>query len=139
MPTKSLTADHKNRMAQGRRQTKIVERYLQQIERSTSKKKSVSPAEIADSMAQVALGLESASGIERLELLQRREDLQRLALEAEPEDDGELENQFIAVAKSYGERKKISYSTWREFGVPKDVLEQAGIPRTRRAQKVTED
>ncbi len=70
--------------------------------------------------------------MKRLVLLQEREDLQRAALELDARDDRALEAQFVAVAKNYGERRGISYSTWREFGVTKPVLEAAGIPRTRR-------
>jgi hypothetical protein len=44
----------------------------------------------------------------------------------------ELAAGFVTHAKSYSERKGISYTTWRQFGVPADLLRQAGIPETRR-------
>jgi hypothetical protein len=34
---------------------------------------------------------------------------------------------FIAAAKSYGERKGISPSAWRALGVPADVLRKGDI------------
>lgn len=37
---------------------------------------------------------------------------------------------FIAVAKHYGTRRGITYTAWRELGVPAPVLAQAGITRT---------
>ncbi len=37
----------------------------------------------------------------------------------------------MKVAKSYGERKGITYATWRGAGVSPAVLRAAGIPRTR--------
>ena len=42
-------------------------------------------------------------------------------------DIGELEAGFVAVAKSYSERKGLTYSAWREAGVDARVLKQAGI------------
>jgi len=35
------------------------------------------------------------------------------------------------VAKSYGDRKGISYGTWRTAGVSAAVLQKAGIARSR--------
>ena len=63
--------------------------------------------------------------------------MQRQALEAQPDNYGAIEEQFITVARSYSDRKGISYSTWREFGVSKNVLQTAGIPRTRRPNNPT--
>ena len=40
-----------------------------------------------------------------------------------------VEEGFVKAAKSYSERKGISYSTWREVGVSADVLKRAGISR----------
>ena len=40
-------------------------------------------------------------------------------------------SRFVKVAKSYGERKGISYSTWRAAGVERRGLQRAGIARTR--------
>jgi hypothetical protein len=42
-----------------------------------------------------------------------------------------LEEGFIEAAKSYGERKGITYAAWRAAGVDANVLRKAGIPRTR--------
>jgi len=40
-----------------------------------------------------------------------------------------FESGFVGVARDYGERKGIAYSTWREAGVSADVLKKAGIGR----------
>ena len=45
-------------------------------------------------------------------------------------DIGELEAGFVAVAKSYSERKGLTYAAWREAGVDARVLKQAGITRS---------
>ena len=47
-------------------------------------------------------------------------------------DLDELEAGFVEHARSYSERKGISYSAWRETGVPAAALKKAGISRTRR-------
>jgi hypothetical protein len=35
----------------------------------------------------------------------------------------------VKSAKGYSDRKGITYGTWREFGVPAEVLRKAGIGR----------
>lgn len=132
MAPKTLSNSQKAAMAEGRREARIVETYLTSLERKQVQRARRSAAQINDELERIAASLESATAIERLALLQEREDLQREALEAAPEDDSELEAQYIAIARAYGERKGISYSTWREIGVPKEILKAAGIPRTRR-------
>ncbi len=45
----------------------------------------------------------------------------------------ELEKDFVKVAKGYGDRRGIEYSTWRAMGIEASVLKAAGIARTRRS------
>ncbi|WP_419932290.1 hypothetical protein [Candidatus Poriferisodalis sp.] len=68
--------------------------------------------------------------MKRLEAMQavRGNDAQLEALQAEP-DMSSAEAGFVAHAASYGARKGIQCATWREFGVPADVLVKAGITR----------
>lgn len=42
----------------------------------------------------------------------------------------DLEDAFIEVAKGYGDRKGISYATWRDVGVSAATLKRAGVSRT---------
>ena len=67
----------------------------------------------------------------RLSLLQERRDLEveLASMQAGAPDLGNLEKEFSKVAKSYSQKKKISYGAWREFGVPPEVLKKAGITR----------
>ena len=46
-------------------------------------------------------------------------------------DVTELEKDFVKVAKAYGARKGIEYTSWRAAGVSAGVLQEAGISRTR--------
>ena len=41
----------------------------------------------------------------------------------------QLEAEFVKFAKSYSERKAISYAAWREVGVSAATLKAAGIGR----------
>ena len=41
-----------------------------------------------------------------------------------------LEAGFVKIAKSYSNRKGISYTAWRAVGVQPNVLKKAGIPRS---------
>ena len=132
MAPKTLSNAQKAAMAEGRREARIVESYLNSLERKQVQRGKRSATEIESELDRITAELDAASTIERLALLQEREDLQREALEIVPEDDSELESQFIAIARAYGDRKGISYSTWREIGVPKEILKSAGVARTRR-------
>ena len=68
--------------------------------------------------------------IKRLELMQdRRDNDAQLAALAEEPDMTAVEAGFITHAATYGNRKGIAYATWREFGVPAELLGRAGITR----------
>jgi hypothetical protein len=137
MSSRTMSDDQKASMAEGRRQSRVVKTYLRFLEGTQGRKKQRNLDEIDGDLVRVDEQLESAHGVDRLTLLQEREDLQRQALEAQPDNYGAIEEQFITVARSYSDRKGISYSTWREFGVSKNVLQAAGIPRTRRPNNPT--
>ena len=137
MSSRTMSDEQKASMAEGRRQARVVQTYLRFLEESQGRKKQRNADEIDADLVRVDEQLESAHGVDRLTLLQEREDLQRQALEAQPDNYGAIEEQFITVARSYSDRKRISYSTWREFGVSKTVLQTAGIPRTRRPNNPT--
>ena len=46
-------------------------------------------------------------------------------------DLDKLRRSFVKNAKAYGAAKGIEHATWREIGVPTDVLRDAGITRGR--------
>jgi protein-disulfide isomerase-like protein with CxxC motif len=129
----TMTAEHKAKLAAGRNESRAVARYLEALEAHRPKQGRKRTSEsVAKQLAATEAGLKTATGIERLELLQRQRDLraesERLA---EGVDLSALEAEFVKVARSYGERKGITYGTWRDFGVAADVLKRAGIQRTR--------
>jgi len=129
----TMTAEHKAKLAAGRNESRAVARYLEALEAHRPKQGRKRTTEsVAKQLAQTETELKSATGIVRLELLQRQRDLK---VEAERLSEGvdlsALEAEFVKVARSYGERKGITYGTWRDFGVAADVLKRAGIARTR--------
>ncbi len=131
MPPRTLTPEHKQAMAAGRKEGQAVKAYLDALDEHRPKRGRRRTADsIAQRLAKIDKELAEASSLKRLQLLQERRDL-----EAEREKAGQtvdlsaLEVGFARVAKAYGERKGIAYATWRELGVPADVLKSAGITR----------
>jgi len=128
---RELSPEHKAAMADGRRQSRIVSKYLEALEAHKPKR---GRRRTKESMRNKLAGIESqiadASPIKRLELVQERIDLEKaLANIDEGFDITELERDFVSVASAYGQSKGISYSAWREIGVAPPVLQQAGITR----------
>lgn len=118
-------------MAEGRAQSRSIAPYLEALEAHKPKRGRKRTTESIDKrLAAIDRELEDANQIkrlslvqERLDLLEERENLQRDVDLSKYEDD------FVENAKSYGERKGISYQAWRELGVPAAVLKRAGITR----------
>ena len=133
MAQRTMSEDHKAAIAAGRIEAAAVRDYLDALETRRPKPgRRVSPealtARRADIDAQLAAG--TMKPIKRLELMQDRRGIDaRLAdLQTEP-DMTAVEAGFITHAATYGTRKGIVYATWREFGVPAELLGRAGITR----------
>lgn len=132
-----LSKEHKKALARGRRQAKAVRDYLEALEADRSAGTPGRPsdpdavrAKIADYQQRIH---DEDDSLKRVELIQKRLDSEDHLeqLETTPDLAGQLER-FVQVAKEYSERKGITYTAWREMGVPASVLKSAGIPRTRR-------
>ncbi len=68
----------------------------------------------------------------KLELTKRRMDLEkRINGLEDPADPAAAEADFVKVAKGYAERKGITYSAFRDMGVPAATLAKTGVRRTR--------
>jgi hypothetical protein len=133
-PKKSTMTDaHKLALAKGREEGRIVRRYLEGIEAAKPRRgRKRTPDSINKRLQAIDERLPEVDPLTRLHLVQEKQQLER---ELDAGDDGvdisALEKDFIKVAKSYGERKGITYSAWRAVGVSVPVLQQAKIPRTR--------
>ncbi len=132
--TKSgMTDEHKAALAEGRNQGRAVRRYLEALELNKPRRGRKRTSEsVQRDLARTEDELTSADPLRRLELVQRRIDLQaELAGMDNNVDMSGLESEFVSVAKPYAERKGISYEAWREAGVSAATLKAAGISRAR--------
>lgn len=129
----AMSDAHKEALAQGRRESRAVKAYLEAL----GSKRPGRPVTV-DSVKKKLAGIEEklsaeSDPLKRLDLVQAKLDaedqLEDLSIDIDVES---LEREFVDIAKSYSERKGISYSAWREVGVSAPVLKEAGIPRTRR-------
>lgn len=130
--TKSpMSQEHKNALAVGREQGRAVRRYLEALEAHRPKRgRKRTPDSIKRRLGDIETKLETADPLGRLQLVQERMNLEmELATKSEAVDIAALEEEFVAAAKEYGERKGISYGAWREAGVDAAVLKRAEIRR----------
>jgi hypothetical protein len=133
MATKrAMTQEHKDALAEGRRQGRAVRDYLEALEQHRPKRgRKRTPDSIRKQLDRINTELESADPMKKLQLIQDRMDLTAELESSENKPDlGALEDDFVAAAKPYSERKRISYAAWRELGVEASVLKRAGIART---------
>ena len=133
--TKSaMTKEHKDALAQGRREGAAVRKYLEAIAATRGKRgRKRTPASVERRITAINTELDSTDALDALLLRQERKDLEAELKRLQSNlDIKKLEKDFVSAAKAYGERKGIDYSTWREAGVQPAVLTKAGIKRTRR-------
>lgn len=130
--TSAMTNEHKAALAEGRTQGRAVRSYLEALDAHKPKRgRKRTSDSVAKRLEQVEAELRSADPLKRLQLIQERLDL---VTELEQMDDGnnlgELEEEFVKVAKGYAARKGISYAAFRELGVAASTLKRAGIARS---------
>lgn len=129
----AMSEEHKAALAQGRREGRAVKQYLKLV----GSRRPGRPV-TRDSLEKRVAGLAEkvnaeADPLKRLELIQTRLDAEdQMAELSEAVDADAVEKEFVEVAKSYSDRKGITYTAWREAGVSAQALKEAGIPRTRR-------
>lgn len=128
---REMTQEHKDALAEGRRQGKAVRTYLEALEQHKPKRgRKRTPESIRKQLDKVNASIDNADAVKKLQLIQDRMDLEEELERTENKPDlGALENEFVSAAKPYSERKKISYAAWRELGVEASVLKRAGISR----------
>lgn len=126
-----MTDEHKAALATGRSEGRAVRTYLEALERHRPRRgRRRTPDTVSRRLAAVENQLVSADALSRLHLLKEKADLEaELSRARSGEDLARLENAFVKVARSYGERKGISYSVWRAAGVSPAILQRAGVIR----------
>ena len=128
---KEMTDSHKAALERGRAEGRIVRDYLEALRSNKPKRgRKRTGDSINKRLAAIETELQSASAIEELQLIQERRDLNdELASLGSGVDLAEIEEAFVGVAKGYGDRKGISYASWRDVGVSAATLKRAGIGR----------
>jgi len=128
-----MTDEHKRAMRAGRDQGRAVKAYLDALEQHRPRRGRQRTVEsITRRLAAIEAEMEQVSSLKRLQLTQERRDLEaELAAKSSGGVDlSALEAEFVRHAQAYGTSKGIAYATWRELGVPADVLKRAGIARS---------
>jgi hypothetical protein len=129
----AMTDEHKAALAQGRKEARAIKAYLKALE-SRRPGRPVSKDSLGKRLDNVNKKLEASENpLERVDLIQSKLDIEKAIDDL---DNGvgfeELETGFAEHAASYSERKGVSYTAWREAGVPASVLKRSGIKETRR-------
>jgi hypothetical protein len=114
-----------------------VRAYLDELSRKPPRRgRKRDPERLRRELESIDARLPTLTALRRLRLLQRRlefvAELEHLEGHSPIE---ELEERFVKVAASYGERNGISYAAWREFGVPASVLLRAGVTEHARGSR----
>lgn len=129
----AMTDEHKAALAQGRAEARALKAYLAA---ATTPKKRGRPI-TQQSLEERIAGLDKKVDAEddplaRVELIQARIDAQKALDDMETAADIEaLEAGFVEYAAGYSDRNGITWTAWREAGVPAATLRKAGIKQTR--------
>lgn len=142
---RQMSDEHREALHKARAENRAVNEYLAAVEENRRIEEMTRPKRgrrrttesMQNRLNEIAEVFDSATPLKRLVLIQERMNLEAELEEAmkpqpEPIDLTELEADFLEVAASLGQRKRISYRAWREFGVEPSVLKQAGIRLTRK-------
>ena len=130
-PKGPMTDDHKAALAKGRSEGRAVRDYLEALRANKPKRgRKRTPDSIKKQLDSIDDQLEDADAVTELRLVQLRRDLTAELETMDSAVDMEaIEAAFVKVAAAYSDRQGISYSSWREVGVPASVLKRAGIGR----------
>jgi hypothetical protein len=129
---RTMSDEHKAALAQGRTEGRIVRDYLEALRSNRPKRgRKRTEASITRRLEAIEKSLSEANPLNELKLVQERRDLlaERDSM-TNGVDLSDVEDKFVQVAKEYGERQGISYSSWREVGVQPNVLKRAGVSRS---------
>ena len=129
----AMSDEHKAALAQGRRESRMIKGYLELLG-SRRPGRPITRESLQRKLDNLGEKIAAEDDLlKKVDLVQQRiEARQTLGRMSGSVDIAALESGFVEAARSYSQRKGISYSAWRQIGVPADVLRKAGIPRTRR-------
>ena len=114
-----------------RREIQVVRDYLKALENNKPKRgRKRTPKSIRTQIASTVEAMDGSTPTKRLELVQKRINLETELESLAPMGQENVENlqkAFTKVAASYSGKRGISYAAWREIGVSANVLKDAGI------------
>ena len=128
-----MSEEHKAALARGRREARAIKAYLKAL----ADKKPGRPV-TKESLNKRLVSVESKidgsdNPLETVDLIQSKLDIEQALKDLDDAADMDaLEAGFVEHVASYSERKGVSYTAWREFGVPAKVLRAADVKETRR-------
>lgn len=131
-----MSDEHKQALAEGRRQAKAVADYLEALKIASAPKKrgrQRTPESIQQRLDAIERELASdPSPLVEVQLIQERLDLQEELQQKQDQEQIDPDQYlpgFIESAAAYSERKGITYDAWRQLGVAPRVLKEAGVSR----------
>ncbi|MGH8945707.1 MAG: hypothetical protein ACRDVL_06130 [Acidimicrobiia bacterium] len=129
----AMSKEHKEALARGRKEARAVKAYLKAIDERTSGRQP-SKGTLQNRLDKVNQKIEATQDpLKTVDLLQSKLDIEKTLSRVGDQDDfEETQKAFVENVRPYSERKGITYTAWREFGVPAKVLRAAGLPETRR-------
>ena len=129
----AMTDDHKAALAQGRAEARAIKAYLAVATAPKKRGRPVTRASLEDRIATLDKKAQTEDDpLARVELIQARIDAERSLDDLGTAADLEaLESGFVEYAAGYSDRKGITWTAWREAGVPAATLRKAGIKQTR--------
>lgn len=129
----AMSQEHKDALARGRKESRAIKAYLRALD-ARKPGRPVTREGLETRLETINARIAASDDpLQTVELIQTRIDVEdALDRVDDAENFDALEAGFQANAKAYSERKGISYTAWREFGVPAATLRTAGIPETRR-------
>ena len=127
-----MSDEHRAALAVGRARARAVRNYLEALESHRPKPgRRRTPESMRERIAAIESEMDAAKPLQRLHLAQEKLDLESKIEAAEAVVDiSAFEDEFVAVAREYGESNRISYSAWRSIGVSAAILNRAGISRS---------
>jgi hypothetical protein len=129
----AMSKEHKDALVQGRKESRAIKAYLDALS-ARRPGRPVTKAGIEDRLKEVRMKIASTEDpLRSVDLIQTRLELEdQLKRLGAGDKLDELESAFVESAASYSQRKGISYTAWREIGVPAATLRKAGISERRR-------
>ena len=126
-----MTDEHKAALDRGRNEGRAVRDYLEALRANKPRRGRKRTSESISRRLQASeQEIRGASAIDELNLIQERRDLiTEMESIGDTVDLSALEDAFVAVARAYGDRKRIAYASWRDVGVSAATLARAGITR----------